>query len=88
MLVYATVSRILFANRRKDAALEIIRPHRKIEERIKELCSKAATAVESDVPAVLVELKALLAEHSEFVRCLSIKTMNRVNKAGASDDAA
>jgi hypothetical protein len=48
--------------------------------RIKELCSKAATANESEVPA-LFELKTLLAEQSEFVRYLAAKTLNRVNKA-------
>jgi hypothetical protein len=60
--------------------VEIIRPGERLEERIKELCSKAATANDSDVPA-LFELKTLLAEQSEFVRYLAAKTRNRVNKA-------
>jgi hypothetical protein len=34
---------------------------RSIEERIKELTAKAATADDSEVPALFVELKALLA---------------------------
>lgn len=61
--------------------MEIIRPGELIEERIKELCSKPATANDSEVPALFDELKTLLAEQSEFVRYLAAKTLNRVNKA-------
>jgi len=51
-----------------------------IEDRITELCESAATAHDSEVPALFAELKRLLAEHSESVRYLAVKTLNRVNK--------
>jgi hypothetical protein len=51
-----------------------------IEERIKELCESAATADDSEVPALFAELKGLLAEHSEFVRYLAAKTPNRTSQ--------
>ena len=51
-----------------------------IEERIKELCESAATADDSEVPALFAELRALLAEHSEFVRYLAAKTLNRISQ--------
>lgn len=51
-----------------------------IEERIKELCEGAATAGDSEVPALFDELRALLAEHSEFVRYLAAKTLNRTSQ--------
>jgi hypothetical protein len=54
----------------------IVEVHR-IEERIKELCESAATADDSEVPALFAELRALLAEHSEFIRYLAAKTLNR-----------
>jgi hypothetical protein len=50
-----------------------------IEERVKELCESAATA-DNEVPALLAELRALLAEHSEFVRYLAAKTLNRTSQ--------
>ena len=69
--------------------MEIIHPDERIAERIKELCSKAAIADDYEVPALFQELKNLLAEHSEFVRYLTAKTLNRVNKAPSSfEDAA
>ncbi len=48
-----------------------------IDERIRELCERAATVDDSEVPALFAELKALLAEHSAFVRYLAAKTLNR-----------
>lgn len=68
--------------------MEIIRPGQRVEERIKELCSKAATANDSEVPALFDELKALLAEQSEFVRYVAAKTLNRINKAPPSSKTA
>jgi hypothetical protein len=53
---------------------------RPIEERIKELCEKASTVDDSEVPGLFAELKALLAEHSEFVRYLAAKTLNRTRQ--------
>ncbi len=51
-----------------------------IEERIRELCERAATVDDSEVPALFAELKELLAEHSAFVRYLAAKTLNRTKQ--------
>jgi hypothetical protein len=59
-----------------------------IDERIRELCAKAATAADSEVPALFQELNALLAEHSEYVRYLATKTLNRANKTPSSSSNA
>jgi hypothetical protein len=48
-----------------------------IEQRIRELCERAAIVDDSEVPALFAELKALLGEHSAFVRYLAAKTLNR-----------
>jgi len=58
-----------------------------LEERIKELCERATTAHDSEVPELLSELKALLAEHSEVVRYLAAKTLNRVGEPSSSKAA-
>jgi len=54
---------------------------RPIEDRIKELCERAATAEDSEVPELLAELKKLLAEHSASVRYLAAKTLSRFRAA-------
>jgi hypothetical protein len=59
-----------------------------IEERIRNLCDRAKTADESEVSAIFTELRALLAEHSEFVRYLTAKTLNRANREPSSSKAA
>jgi hypothetical protein len=51
------------------------------DERIKELCAKAINADDSEVPVILAELKTLLQEHSEFVRYMVARTLNRTSKA-------
>jgi len=51
-----------------------------IEERIKELTARAATADDSEVPALFAELNALLADHSASARYLAVKTLNRLDK--------
>jgi hypothetical protein len=51
-----------------------------IEERIKELCERAATVDDAEVPALFTELNALLAEHSASARYLAAKTLNRLDK--------
>jgi hypothetical protein len=43
---------------------------------------------DSEVPALLAELKGLLAEHSEFVRYLAAKTLNRAYKESSPSKAA
>jgi len=52
-------------------------PFHPIEQRIRELCERAATVDDSEVAAVLAELNAMLAEHSALVRYLAAKTLNR-----------
>jgi hypothetical protein len=61
---------------------------RPIEERIRELCARAANVPDSEVPELFSELKSLLAEHSEFVRYLAAKTLNRVSEEPTSSKAA
>ena len=53
---------------------------RPIDERIKELCQKASTVDDAEAPALFAELKALLQEHSETVRFLVAKTLNRTRQ--------
>jgi hypothetical protein len=61
---------------------------RPIEDRIRELCARAANVPDSEVPEFFSELKALLAEHSEFVRYLAAKTLNRVSEESSSSKPA
>ena len=61
---------------------------RPLDDRIVELCEKAATAGDAEVPALLAELKALLAEHSACARYLAAKTLNRVSQEPSSSKAA
>ena len=51
-----------------------------LDERIKELCAKAAAAEESEVEAILRELNAALRAHAQFVRTMSAHTLNRAPK--------
>jgi len=44
---------------------------RRLDDRIRELCAKAASAPASEVGAVLEELKAALAEHATRLRKLA-----------------
>ncbi len=53
-------------------ALDVVEIH-PFDERIRELCAKAVTAPESEVDAILSELKALLREHIEYVRQMAAK---------------
>jgi len=53
---------------------------RLIEDRIKELCEKATSVNDADVPALFTELKALLTEHSEAVRFVAAKTLSQLGK--------
>jgi uncharacterized coiled-coil protein SlyX len=51
-----------------------------LDQRIKDLCSKAATAQESEVEAILLELRAALREHTQFVRQMTAQMLNRESK--------
>ena len=45
--------------------------HRRLEDRIRELCAKALTAQESELHAVLSALRSALREHIERLRRLA-----------------
>jgi hypothetical protein len=51
-----------------------------VDERIRELCERALTVDDAEAPALFAELKALLQEHSEAVRFLVAKTLNRTRQ--------
>jgi hypothetical protein len=51
-----------------------------LNERIRELCSKAATAKDSEVEAILSELQAALRKHTKFVRQMAAPMLNRESK--------
>ena len=60
--------------RRTVASVEI----HPLDERIRQLCAKAATADDSEAEEVLAELQSALREHNEFVRAMISHTLNRV----------
>ena len=47
-----------------------------LDERIRQLCAKAAVADDSKVEEVLAELQRMLREHNEFVRAMVSHTLN------------
>jgi hypothetical protein len=47
-----------------------------IEDRIRELCAKAAAADEDEAQEILSELNAALRQHSDFLRKITAKTLN------------
>jgi hypothetical protein len=47
-----------------------------IEDRIRELCAKAAAADEDEAQQILSELNAALRQHSDFLRKITAKTLN------------
>jgi hypothetical protein len=59
-----------------------------IEDRIRELCGKAATVSDSEAPALFAGLQALLADHSASVRYLATKTLQRVSHEPSPSKAA
>jgi hypothetical protein len=50
-----------------------------IDERVKKLCAKAATAREDEAEEILAELQVALKEHARFVRLMASKTLTRMN---------
>src|SRR5579864_634652 len=49
-----------------------------LDERVRQLCAKAAVADDSEVEEILAELQRVLREHNEFVRKMISHTLNRV----------
>jgi hypothetical protein len=50
-------------------------PFRRLEDRIRVLCAKAASAPPSEAGAILEELKAALAEHTKRLRRMAAKKL-------------
>jgi hypothetical protein len=48
-----------------------------LDQRIRELCAKAAKAKDEEVEPIFSELNALLREHAQFVREMAACTLNR-----------
>jgi len=59
-----------------------------IDERIRRLCSKAASADKSEIEDVFAELKAALREHTRSVKDTSSQTRNRRLKKDESAKVA
>jgi hypothetical protein len=47
-----------------------------IEDRIRDLCAKAAAADEDEAQKILSELNKALRQHSDFLRKITAKTLN------------
>jgi len=60
---------------------------RALDERIRELCARAAAAEESEVEAIFAELQAALQEHLQFVRTMTALTLNRGSKKRGSSSS-
>ena len=59
-----------------------------IDDRIRDLCARAATAEEPEVESVLVELRAALREHAQYVRYMATRAWSRSPKNTSSSKAA
>jgi hypothetical protein len=55
-----------------------------LNERIRELCARAAEAEEAEVEAIFSELQDALREHSRFVRAMTAQTLNRMSSKHAA----
>jgi hypothetical protein len=53
----------------------LIMPSRRLDDRIRMLCAKAASAEPAEVEAILRELKAALAEHTSRLRKLAARKL-------------
>jgi hypothetical protein len=51
-----------------------------IDERVRQLCAKAATAQGQEAEQILAELREALREHARFVRLMSARTLTRVQE--------
>jgi hypothetical protein len=59
-----------------------------LNERIRELCARAAEAKDAEVEAIFSELQEALREHSRFVRAMTAQTLNRMSSKHAASKAA
>lgn len=51
-----------------------------IDERVRQLCAKAATAQGREAEQILAELRDALREHARFVRLMSARTLTRMQE--------
>jgi hypothetical protein len=51
-----------------------------IDERVRQLCAKAAAAQGPEAEKILAELRDALREHARFVRLMSARTLTRVQE--------
>lgn len=56
-----------------------------IDQRVKELCSKAITAEGADLDPIISELRVALAEHARFVRRMAAQALNLGSSTKAAD---
>jgi len=50
-------------------------PYRRLEDRIRELCSKAVSSDDSEFPSVMSELRSAMREHIEKIRTLAVRQL-------------
>ena len=51
-----------------------------IDERVRQLCAKAASAQGQEAEQILAELREALREHARFVRLKSARTLTRMDE--------
>ena len=51
-----------------------------IDERVRQLCAKAASAQGQEAEQILAELREALREHARFVRLMSARTLTRMDE--------
>lgn len=51
-----------------------------IDERVRQLCAKAASAQGHEAEQILAELREALREHARFVRLMSARTLTRMDE--------
>jgi len=60
--------------------------HRRLEDRIRELCAKALTAQEAELPAIVSALRSGLREHVERLRRLAVARLVSIEGNGKLHD--
>jgi hypothetical protein len=73
-----TVQASLYSSPRRYRRTVVSVEIQPLDERIRQLCAKAAAADDSEVEEILAELRRVLREHNEFVRKMISHTLNRV----------
>ena len=50
-------------------------PYRRLEDRIRELCARAASSEDSEFPIVMSELRSAMHEHIRKIRTLAVRQL-------------